>query len=311
MRTQERTVGRAGITETAALIAPYVRHTPVMEAAAVPAQAILKLELLQHAGSFKARGAFSNLLSRSIPGAGVAAASGGNHGAAVAYAAMRLRHRARIFVPSSSSAPKVARIRAYGAELVQTGDRYADTIAAHDAYVAESGALAVHAFDQVETMLGTGTLGLEIEQQVPEVTTILVPVGGGGLIAGIAAWFAGTGVRVVGIEPEGAPTLAHALRAGGPVDAPAGSVAFDSLAPARIGDLVFPIVRDHVERAVLVSDDDITSAQRHLWHHHTLVAEPGGATALAALLSGRYVPAENERICVLVSGGNSTAVNFA
>lgn len=311
MRTQERSVGRPGIAETAARIAPYVRHTPVMEAAGVSAPAILKLELLQHAGSFKARGAFSNLLSRSIPAAGVAAASGGNHGAAVAYAAMRLRHRARIFVPSSSSAPKVARIRAYGAELVQTGDRYADTIAAHDAYVAESGALAVHAFDQVETMLGTGTLGLEIEQQVPEVTTILVPVGGGGLIAGIAAWFAGTGVRVVGVEPEGAPTLTHALRAGGPVDAPAGSVAFDSLAPARIGELVFPIVRDHVERAILVSDDDITSAQRHLWHHHTLVAEPGGATALAALLSGRYVPAENERICVLVSGGNSTAVNLA
>lgn len=311
MDTRERTVGRTGIVETAALIAPYVRRTPVLEAAQVPARATLKLELLQHAGSFKARGAFSNLLSRSIPAAGVAAASGGNHGAAVAYAAMRLKRRARIFVPSSSSAPKVARIRAYGAELVQTGDRYSDTIAAHDAYVAESGALAVHAFDQVETMLGTGTLGLEIEQQVPGATTVLVPVGGGGLIAGIASWFAGSGVRVVGVEPEGAPTLTHALRAGHPVDAPAGSVAFDSLAPARIGDLVFPIVRDHVERTILVSDDDITSAQRHLWHHHTLVAEPGGATALAALLSGRYVTSDDEHVCVVVSGGNSTAVNFA
>lgn len=311
MDTQERIVGRSGIVETAARIAPYVRQTPVLEASEVPATATLKLELLQHAGSFKARGAFSNLLSRPIPAAGVAAASGGNHGAAVAYAAMRLGHRARIFVPSSSSAPKVARIRAYGAELVQTGDRYSDTIAAHDAYVAGSGALAVHAFDQVETMLGTGTLGLEIEQQVPGVTTILVPVGGGGLIAGIAAWFAGTPVRVVGVEPEGAPTLTHAFRAGHPVDAPTGSVAFDSLAPARIGDLVFPILRENVELAILVSDDDIADAQRHLWHHHTLVAEPGGATALAALLSKRYEPAANERVCVLVSGGNSTAVHFA
>lgn len=308
---QERTVGRRGIVETAELIAPYVRNTPVLEASQVPGRATLKLELLQHAGSFKARGAFSNLLSRSIPAAGVAAASGGNHGAAVAYAAMRLGHRARIFVPSVSSAPKVARIRAYAAELVQTGDRYADTIAAHDAYVEESGALAIHAFDQIETMLGTGTLGLEIEQQIPDVTTVLVPVGGGGLIAGIAAWFAGSGVRVVGVEPEGAPTLTHALRAGEPVDAPAGSIAFDSLAPARIGDLVFPIVRDLVERAVLVSDDDIVNAQRHLWHHHTLVAEPGGAAALAALLSGRYVAAENDRVCVVISGGNSAAVNFA
>ena len=311
MDTQERTIGRPAIAETAKLIAPYVRRTPVLEASGVPATAVLKLELLQHAGSFKARGALSNLLSRPIPSAGVAAASGGNHGAAVAYAAMRLARRARIFVQSSSSAPKVARMRADAAELVQTGDRYSDTIAAHDAYVAESGALAVHAFDQVETMLGTGTLGLEIEQQLPDVTTVLVPVGGGGLIAGIAAWFAGTAVRVIGVEPEGAPTLTHALRAGRPVDAPAGSVAFDSLAPARIGELVFPILRDRVELAVLVSDDDITNAQRHLWHHHTLVAEPGGATALAALLSGRYVAGENERVCVLVSGGNSTAVNFA
>jgi threonine dehydratase len=311
MDTRERTIGRAAIAGTAARIAPYVRLTPVLEASETPARATLKFELLQHAGSFKARGAFSNLLSRRVPEAGVAAASGGNHGAAVAYAAMRLKHRARIFVPSSSSAPKVARIRAYGAELVQTGDRYSDTIAAHDAYVAESGALAVHAFDQAETILGTGTLGLEIEQQVPEATTVLVPVGGGGLIAGIAAWFAGTCVRVVGVEPEGAPTLTHALAAGGPVDAPAGSIAFDSLAPARIGDLVFPIVRDHVERVVLVNDRDIVDAQRHLWHHHTLVAEPGGATALAALLSRRYVASNDEHVCVVVSGGNSTAVNFA
>ncbi|HKE38019.1 MAG TPA: serine/threonine dehydratase, partial [Candidatus Baltobacteraceae bacterium] len=271
----------------------------------------LKLELLQHAGSFKARGAFSNLLSRGVPASGVAAASGGNHGAAVAYAAMRLGHRARIFVPSVSSAPKVARIRAYGAELVITGDRYADTIAECASYAAESGALSVHAFDQVETILGTGTLGREIEEQVSGLTTVLVPIGGGGLIAGIAAWFADTPVRVVGVEPEGAPTLTYALQAGRPVDAPAESIANDSLAPACVGDLVFPIAQRNVDAVVLVTDDDIVAAQRHLWHHATVVAEPGGAAAFAAILAKRYVPRENERVCVLVSGGNSTAVHFA
>ncbi|HZY99253.1 MAG TPA: threonine/serine dehydratase [Candidatus Baltobacteraceae bacterium] len=306
MATQMQTIGRPGVVETAERIGPYVRRTPVMELDGVA----LKLELLQHAGSFKARGAFSNLLSRDVPAAGVAAASGGNHGAAVAYAAMRLGHPARIFVPSVSSAPKVARIRAYGAELVITGDRYADTIAACESYVAESGALSVHAFDQVETILGTGTLGCEIEEQISGVTTVLVPIGGGGLIAGIAAWFADTPVHVVGVEPEGAPTLTYALQAGRPVDAPAGSIANDSLAPARVGNLVFPIAQRFVDGVVLVSDDDILAAQRHLWHHATLVAEPGGAAALAAILAKRYVPRDDERVCVLVSGGNSAAVNF-
>lgn len=307
MDIRERTIDRAEIVETAAAIAPYVRHTPVLELDGVT----LKLELLQHAGSFKARGAFSNLLSRRVPEAGVAAASGGNHGAGVAFAAMRLGHRARIFVPNVSSAPKVARIRAYGADLVVTGDRYGDTIDECESYVAQSGALSVHAFDQVETILGTGTLGREIEQQVPGVTTVVVPVGGGGLIAGIAAWFAGTSVRVIGVEPEGAPTLTRALEAGRPVDAPAGSIANDSLAPARIGDLVFPIAQRDVDRVVLVSDDDIVAAQRHLWNHATIVAEPGGAAAFSAILAKRYVPCEDERVCVLVSGGNSAAVSFA
>lgn len=307
MKTEERAIDRSGIADTAAAIAPYVRHTPVLEVDDVA----LKLELLQHAGSFKARGAFSNLLSRRVPEAGVAAASGGNHGAAVAYAAMRLGHRARIFVPNVSSAPKIARIRAYGADLVVTGERYGDTIAACETYVAQSGALSVHAFDQVETILGTGTLGREIEEQVPGVTTVLASVGGGGLIAGIAAWFAGTPVRVIGVEPEGAPTLTHALHAGRPVDAPAGSIANDSLAPARIGELVFPIAHRYVDRVVLVNDEDIVAAQRYLWNNATLVAEPGGAAAFAAILAKRYVPAQGERVCVLLSGGNSAAVSFA
>jgi threonine dehydratase len=301
-----RGIDREAIRSVYSSIRPYVRRTPVLDADGV----VYKLELLQAPGSFKARGAFANLLTRHVPPAGVAAASGGNHGAAVAYAAMRLGHPARIFVPNVSTPVKVERIRSYGAELVVTGDRYNDTIDACDAYCASSGALNVHAFDQYETLLGTGTIGLELDEQAPGIDTVLVPVGGGGLIGGIAAWYAGSNVRVIGVEPEDAPTLAHALAAGRPVDAPANSIANDSLAPARVGELVFPIARDHVERVILVSDDDIVAAQKALWRNLTLVAEPGGAAAYAALLSKRYVPQPNERVCVILSGGNSTAVNF-
>ena len=306
MHPSTDTIDRSRIAAVYPAILPYVRRTPILEADGVA----FKLELLQPSGSFKARGAFANLLTRTVGEAGVAAASGGNHGAAVAYAAMRLGHPARIFVPTVSSAPKIARIRAYGATLETLGERYQDTVAACSAYAASTGALNVHPFDAVETLLGTGTVGLEVEQQLPGLDTVLVSIGGGGLIAGIAAWFAGTGVRVVGVEPEGAPTLTRALEAGMPVDAPAGSVAYDSLAPARVGELVFPIAQRHVERVVLVSDEDIVAAQRALWHELTLVTEPGGAAAFAALRSGRYVPRAGERVCVIVSGGNSTAVSF-
>jgi threonine dehydratase len=255
------------------------------------------------------RGAFANLLLRTVPESGVVAASGGNHGAAVAFAAMTLRVPAKIFVPSISSPAKIARIRAYGAELVVGGDRYADALAASEAWLAQSGALAVHAFDQRETLLGQGSVGLELEQQAPELDTLLVAVGGGGLIGGIAAWYDGR-VNVVGVEPVGAPTLARALEAGHPVDADTGSIAADSLAPRRVGELVYPIARRHVSRVVLVSDDAIRSAQTTLWDAVRIVAEPGGAAALAALLSRAYVPALGERVGVVVSGGNTTAVDF-
>jgi threonine dehydratase len=268
-----------------------------------------KLELLQHAGSFKTRGAFANLLLRAIPGAGVAAASGGNHGAAVAYAAMQLGIPARVFVPRISSPAKIQRIREYGADLVIGGDRYADALAASEAWVAQSGALAIHAFDQRETLLGQGTVGLELEQQVGELDALLVAVGGGGLIGGIAAWY-GRRIRVIGVEPEGAPTLTKAILAGRPVDAEAGGIAADSLAPRRVGELVFPIVSRLVERVVLVSDEAIRHAQTALWATLRLVAEPGGAAALAALLSGRYEPEPGERVGVLLSGGNTVAVDF-
>ncbi len=303
------------IEKTYAVIRPHVRVTPVLElsgadAGLAPFPLTLKLELLQHSGSFKARGAFANLLLRTIPPAGVVAASGGNHGAAVAYAAMRLGVRARIFVPTVSSPAKISRIRGYGGELVVGGERYADALAASQTYVAESGALPVHAFDQAETLLGQGTLGLELERQTPALDTLLVAVGGGGLIGGIAAWYAGR-VKVIGVEPEAAPTLFDALKAGAPVDAPAGGVAADSLAPRRVGELMFPIARAHVARVVLVSDDAIRAAQQRLWETVRIVAEPGGSAAVAALLGGAYVPAPGERVGVVISGGNTTAVDFA
>jgi threonine dehydratase len=306
---------RARIIATDGLIRPHIRRTPVVEVAGADFgldldRLTLKLELLQHSGSFKARGAFANLLARPIPAAGVVAASGGNHGAAVAYAAMKLGLPAKIFVPGISSPAKLARIRAYGADLAVVGERYADALAASEQWAASSGALAVHAFDQDETLLGQATLGRELEQQEGDIDTLLVAVGGGGLIAGIAAWYGGA-VRMVGVEPEAAPTLTRALAAGRPVDAEAGGIAADSLAPRRIGERVFPIARRHVERVVLVADAAIRQAQEALWQVLRIVAEPGGAAALAALLSGGYRPARDEHVGVIVSGGNTTAVDFA
>lgn len=311
----EASIDRAAIAATERLIRPHIRETPVLAAAGadfdLAADALVfKLEQLQHSGSFKARGAFANLLTRPIPAAGVAAASGGNHGAAVAYAAMKLGIAARIFVPGVASPEKLARIRAYGAELVVEGERYADALAACEAWQGRSGALAVHAFDQRETLLGQGTLGRELERQAPFLDTLLVAVGGGGLIGGIAAWYDGA-IRMVGVEPEAAPTLSRALAAGRPVDAEAGGIAADSLAPRRIGERVFPLAKAHVERVVLVEDAAIERAQRMLWDRLRLVAEPGGAASFAALLSGRYRPAPQERVGVVISGANTTAVDFA
>ena len=211
---------------------------------------------MQHTGSFKTRGAFTNLLTREIPEAGVVAASGGNHGAAVAFAAMKLGKPARIFVPRVSSPVKIERIRGYGAELVVTGERYDDALAASREWAAESGALTVHAYEQVETLLGQGTAGLEIEEQAPQLDTLLVAVGGGGLIGGIAAWYAGR-VRIIGVEPEAAPTLARAFEAGRPVDAPAGGIAADSLAPKRVGEMMFRIAQAYIAGDVLVPDEAI------------------------------------------------------
>jgi threonine dehydratase len=311
---QGNTVTRERIAAMEPRIRPYVRHTPVLRVDMAdfdrPPLAIdLKLECLQHSGSFKARGAFTNLLERQVPAAGVVAASGGNHGAAVAYAAMRLGHKATIFVPEVSPQAKLDRIRGYGADLVVGGARYAEALAASERFAEETGALQIHAFNQEETLVGQGTLGLEIEADLPQIDTLLVAVGGGGLIGGIAAWYAGR-IRVIAIEPEGAPTLHRAFEAGHPVDAPAEGIAADSLAPKRVGEMMFPIAEAFVERSILVSDDDIIAAQKALWDRVRIISEPGGAAAFAAVLSGRYVPAPGERVAVLVCGANANPANF-
>jgi threonine dehydratase len=305
---------REGIAHTYRLIRPYLRRTPVIEVDGGDfgldgASLIFKLEMLQHSGSFKARGAFASLLMRDVPAAGVVAASGGNHGAAVAFAAMKLGKPAKIFVPKIASPSKLERIRGYGADLVVTGDLYADALAASQEWARQSGAMTVHAYDQVETLLGQGTVGLELEEQDPRLDSLLVAVGGGGLIGGIASWYSGK-VKVVGVEPEAAPTLTKALHAGHPVDAEAGGIAADSLAPRRVGELMFPIARDHVDRVILVSDEAIQTAQQMLWKVLRVVAEPGGAAAFGALLS-HYRPNPGERVGVVLCGGNTTAVDFA
>jgi threonine dehydratase len=311
---QNTEITRERIAATEAAIRRYVRHTPLLKTDMAdfglpPGPLTFKLEMLQHSGSFKVRGAFANLLLRETPAIGVVAASGGNHGVATAYAAQRLSVPATIFVPDITSPAKAERIRGYGARLIFAGTRYADALAASEVHVAQTGAMPVHAYDQKETLLGQGTVGMELEQDAPDIETLLVAVGGGGLIGGIGAWCGGR-TRIVAVEPEQSPTLHAAFEAGQPVDAPAGGIAADSLAPRRVGALMFPIARAHVERVVLVSDDAIRQAQAALWSTLRVVAEPGGAAAFAALLSGRYRPAANERVAVVICGANTTAVNF-
>ena len=314
-------ISRDEIRGTYDTIRPYIRRTPVVQidlaeldptgtAPSPLPTATLKLEQLQCAGSFKARGAFANLLLRDVPPAGVVAASGGNHGVAVAYAASRVGSGgkqsgvpARIFVPAVSAPAKMARIRQLGADLVVTGERYADALAAAQDWTESSGAISVHAFDQRETLLGQGTLGLELAGQAPETDTVLVPVGGGGLIGGIAAWFAGD-VRVIGVEPDGAPTLTRARAEGRPADAPAEGVAADALAPRRVGELVFPITQAYVEDVVLVDDASILAAQRALWQAARIAAEPAASVGIAALLTAAYKPAPGEHVAVVISGAN-------
>lgn len=292
-----------------------VRRTPVVEADGadfgVPGvRLVFKLEFLQHAGSFKTRGAFTHMLGRAIPSAGVVAASGGNHGAATAFAARRTGHKATIFVPEVASPAKLEQIRSYGADLRVVGQRYADALAASTEWAARSGAAVVHAFDQPETLLGQATVALEFEEQAPDLDAVLVAVGGGGLIGGMAAWYQSR-TRVIAVEPRAAPTLTEALRAGEPVDAAAGGIAADSLAPKRVGQLMFPIAQRFIDSAHLVEDPAIRDAQQALWSTLRVVTEPGGAAAFAALLSGVWRPPAGSRVGVLLCGANTTAVSFS
>ena len=311
---QRTEITRQEIRELYQELALHVRRTPVVfvngvEFGLEPVSLTLKLELLQHSGSFKARGAVTNLLKRTVPEAGIVAASGGNHGVAVAFAANKFRVPAKIYVPTVASITKIDRIRGFGAELVVGGQLYADALAESQKWAAQSGAMAIHAYDQRETLLGQSTVGLEFEEQAPDLDTLLVAVGGGGLIGGIASWYAGR-IRLVGVEPVEAPTLTRALEAGRPVDTEAGGIAADSLAPKRVGELMFPIAQKYVDRVLLVNDQEIRTAQQLLWKEMRILAEPGGAAAFAAILSRKYKPAESERVGVLVCGGNTDAVSF-
>jgi len=305
--TQHLVLTRDDIHRAYDTIRPYLRRTPVIELD-LAGPVTLKLEQLQCAGSFKARGAFTNLLLRDVPPVGVAAASGGNHGVAVAYAAHRLGIPARVFVPTVSSPAKIERIRQL-ADLVVEGDRYADALEAAERWIATSGAMSVHAYDHRETIRGQATLALELDEQAGPLDTVLVPVGGGGLISGIASYFAGA-TRVIGVEPDGAPTLARARAAGEPVDAPAGSIAVDALAPRRVGELVFPVTQAYVHDVVLVSDDAIRDAQAVLWQTARIAAEPAAAVGVAALRTGAYRPAPGERVAVVISGANMSAAQL-
>jgi threonine dehydratase len=304
---------RAEIELASKRIAHYVRVTPVVQLEAgiwsLDGSIVLKLEQLQHTASFKPRGAFNRILSNEVPEAGVIAASGGNHGIAVAYAAYTLGHRAEIFVPEVCSPVKIARLRGYGAQVSIIGANYAEALEASQVRAAQTGALVVHAYDQPEVLAGQGTLGYELARQVPELDTVLLAVGGGGLIGGVLGWFAGD-VRVIGVEPEGAPGMARALEAGEPVDVSVGGIAVDSLGARRAGKLAFEQAQRYLERVVLVSDENIRAAQRALWNDLRLIAEPGGATATAALLCGAYRPAPGERVGVVVCGGNADLSTF-
>jgi threonine dehydratase len=301
-------VTRSDIEDAATRLAAFVRQTPVIEvdgaSLSLDYSVRLKLELLQHTGSFKARGAFNRLLNATIPNSGVITASGGNHGAAVAYAAQTLGVNAEIFVPAGTPETKVNRIRTYGAQVILGGAAYADALAASRVRQEETGALEVHAYDHADVLAGQGTVGREFEKAAPELTHVLVATGGGGLIGGIAAWYAGS-AQIVSVEPENCPTLATALRVGHPVDCAVSGLAADSLGARQVGGLMFPIAQAFVSEAVLVTDEAIAAAQRLLWEQLRLIAEPGGATALAALLSGRFVPPEGARVGVVVCGGNT------
>lgn len=296
---------RGEITAAKARISGHVVRTPVVELdfGLTCGPVGVKLEQMQHTGSFKARGAFNTLLSGPVPDAGIVAASGGNHGAAAAFAARRLGHGARIFVPEMAGPSKIALIRDTGADLSVVAGDYADALAGAKAFEADTGAMQIHAYDAPATVAGQGTCMAEWEDQGLQADTVLIAVGGGGLIGGALAWLQGAR-KVVAVEPALAPTLHAALAAGGPVDVGVSGIAANALGARRIGEICYGLASAQGIASVLVSDDAIADAQKRLWRVARQLVEPAGATALAALTSGAYVPAPGERVAVLVCGGN-------
>ncbi|MGN6230276.1 MAG: threonine/serine dehydratase [Trinickia sp.] len=307
-------ITKEDISAAAERIAPYIRTTPVIRLESgwfdVSGDTFLKLESLQVTGSFKPRGAFNRLLSADLPRAGVIAASGGNHGIAVAYAAQKLGVPAEIYVPSLATELKRNVLTQLGARVVVAGSNYVEALAASEARAAETGALKVHAFDDAATVAGQGTLAIELDAQVPDVDTVLVSVGGGGFIGGIAAWFAGR-AKIVAVEPERCPTFNRALFARAPVDVETGGIAADSLGCRRIGNVPFSVLLPAVHDSVLVSDEQIREVQKVLWEKLRIVSEPGGATAFAALVSGAYVRSPGEKVAVVICGGNADPASIA
>lgn len=297
-RTQE-------ITAAATRIAPYITRTPVMSATlfGLGYSVQMKLEQMQHTGSFKARGAFNTLLSLPVPEAGLVAASGGNHGAAVAYAAHRLGHRARIYVPEIAGPSKIALIRDLGADLVVVPGAYSAALEQALAYETETGAMQIHAYDAPATVHGQGTCMMEWEQQGLDADTILIAVGGGGLIAGAMSWL-GTRRKIIAVEPEKAATLHHALQNGPDTQTDVSGVAANALGARQIGRICYDLATAQDLQTVTVTDEAIITAQHALWRDARQLVEPAGATALAALISGAYTPEKDEKVAVLLCGAN-------
>jgi threonine dehydratase len=304
-------ITRADVDEAAGRTAGLTRLTPVAEADrdAFPGPVWFKCEFMQHTGTFKARGALNRILASKErgelkPDVGVVVASGGNAGLANAYAAAQLGVPATVFVPAAAPEVKVRKLKAIGAEVVQGGAEYAVAYQAAVAHAQETGAVYCHAYDQPEIAAGAGTVGRELLEQVSGLDTVLVAVGGGGLMAGIAAVVEGH-AKVVAVEPETAPTLHAALAAGKPVDVAVSGVAADSLGARRIGDIGFSVALRTGVQSVLVTDADIVAARSALWSDYRVVVEHGAAAAYAALTSGAYEPGPGERVAVILCGANT------